>query len=346
MKRDYFIDYAKAFLIPLVIIGHILYIYVPNDYPFDLNITSNRLIEIIESVIYSFHMSAFFLISGYLSKYSMDKYDFASFTKKVVKRLVIPFIFFKYFLLQPVHLWINPDKYGDFGASFFINYISDTSFGHLWFLVSLTVFQFFSYFIYHYLWRNKIIKFLLFGFLLIATFNSVVLSSWLPIMSGTVNNILKYFIYYVAGIELNTVINKVNNTNLNRLPCIVGVGGGIAIFVIYIDLMLSNSYFSTFTRLYLTFLYLLIIYVKFGNHLKESRIVAYINKLSMPLYLWHQLFIFIFLKIWNPKLGYTGLYIICCLLFAVVLSILSSTIFSILNISVLDGGIKIYQKKK
>lgn len=85
MRRDYFIDYAKSWLIFIVIIGHVLYVYMPNDWPFDLHVSYNNIIVTIEKIIYSFHISAFFAISGYLSKYSMDKYDLFTFIKKGVK---------------------------------------------------------------------------------------------------------------------------------------------------------------------------------------------------------------------------------------------------------------------
>lgn len=57
--RDPYFDNAKAILIILVVIGHILELFINNS----------RLIYAIYFFILSFHMPAFIIISGYFSKY-------------------------------------------------------------------------------------------------------------------------------------------------------------------------------------------------------------------------------------------------------------------------------------
>ena len=67
-KRIQYLDIAKAIGIILVIIGHI---------------SQN---EIITSVIYSFHMPLFFILSGYL--YHKGN------TKNKIKKILIPYFLF------------------------------------------------------------------------------------------------------------------------------------------------------------------------------------------------------------------------------------------------------------
>lgn len=69
---------AKGIGIVLVVIGH----FYPDTSP---NYWSE-----IRSLIYSFHMPLFFLLSGYL--YSHDKYSYSDLIKNKIKRLIYPFI--------------------------------------------------------------------------------------------------------------------------------------------------------------------------------------------------------------------------------------------------------------
>ena len=60
--RDYELDFAKAILIILVIIGHSLQYSYGNDYLSSGHYFNNHLYRL----IYSFHMPLFMMISGYL----------------------------------------------------------------------------------------------------------------------------------------------------------------------------------------------------------------------------------------------------------------------------------------
>lgn len=79
-KRIIWIDYAKALGIYLVILGHTL----------DGG-------GIIKDVIYSFHMPLFFIISGFLYKYTCGK----KFAQQTIRQLLIPLLFFNLLELLP-----------------------------------------------------------------------------------------------------------------------------------------------------------------------------------------------------------------------------------------------------
>lgn len=103
-QRISYIDSAKAMLIVLVVLGHILQYANPNYdiLPYTL----------LQEFIYSFHMPAFFLLSGILSDAEEQKKRcFADLMKNRLRTLIIPYIFFeliaiiyKHFVLDSVSL--------------------------------------------------------------------------------------------------------------------------------------------------------------------------------------------------------------------------------------------------
>lgn len=85
MKRISFFDNARVILIFLVVFGHLISKYV-KDEPFLANIYL---------FIYTFHMPAFILISGYFAK----KINNAGYFEKLVKKHSFPMRFFKFFIV-------------------------------------------------------------------------------------------------------------------------------------------------------------------------------------------------------------------------------------------------------
>ena len=89
MKRDFKFDNIKALLIFLVVLGHSL------EYLYGVKDTYGAL----RAVIYSFHMPAFVLISGYFASRSKS-----SVSEVVVKYLVTYLIFNTLFAISPWHV--------------------------------------------------------------------------------------------------------------------------------------------------------------------------------------------------------------------------------------------------
>ncbi|MHC0036348.1 acyltransferase family protein [Pseudoneobacillus sp. C159] len=79
--RDSYYDNVKLFLIFLVVFGHFIQTYVHE----------NQLIYTIYTTIYTFHMPAFILISGYFAKGFQQK----GYLMKITKKLLIPYIIFQ-----------------------------------------------------------------------------------------------------------------------------------------------------------------------------------------------------------------------------------------------------------
>ena len=71
--RDYFFDNARAILIFLVVLGHLLQPYTSED----------KFLQALYLLIYSFHMPTFLFISGYFAK-NLDK---PNYLEKIAKSM-------------------------------------------------------------------------------------------------------------------------------------------------------------------------------------------------------------------------------------------------------------------
>lgn len=85
------IDTIKSIGVYLVVLGHLWYL---SD------------IEIINRMIYSFHMPLFFIFSGYLYKYKEE--EKIPFIKRKFVRLALPAIIW-YLITSPIYLYLNRD---------------------------------------------------------------------------------------------------------------------------------------------------------------------------------------------------------------------------------------------
>ena len=86
-RLDY-IDEMKGLAILLVVLGHL---FLPH--------TSEGHLHPFATMIYSFHMSFFFFLSGYINEKvnGIDLKGYSIFIKKKIQSLIIPFVFWSYF---------------------------------------------------------------------------------------------------------------------------------------------------------------------------------------------------------------------------------------------------------
>jgi len=100
-ERVFYFDNAKFILIFLVVFGHFLRSFTDE----------NDMIYTIYKVIYTFHMPAFILVSGYFAKGYYKK----GYIKKIAMKLIIPYLIFQliysvfyYFLLNKSTFEVDP----------------------------------------------------------------------------------------------------------------------------------------------------------------------------------------------------------------------------------------------
>ena len=94
MTRHAFFDNAKFILIFLVVFGHLIQSYIE-----DFNMVS-----ILYKVIYTFHMPAFILVSGFFAK----GFKKCGYIKKLCKKLLLPYLIFQ--LLYSVYYYFLLDR--------------------------------------------------------------------------------------------------------------------------------------------------------------------------------------------------------------------------------------------
>ena len=134
--RIEWIDIARGITIILVCLGH-------RDIPTGLT-----------KWIYTFHMPAFFFISGYVTKY--DGISFGAFMKKKLKGLVIPYLSLGavYILLEFLYAMAF---HKDFQiVSMLTNLLKGHSIGSGWFIVALLVVELLSFALHHLDWKIRL----------------------------------------------------------------------------------------------------------------------------------------------------------------------------------------------
>lgn len=135
-KRIKWIDIARGLLILLVILGH------------------SRVNGIILNIINSFHMAAFFILSGITYRY--EEIGIKEFFKKKIKTLIFPYIIFSlimlsfFYLKKVVFLNYSFDFYsGIISIVLPISGKSTTSVYGLWFFPCLFITEILFYIILH-----------------------------------------------------------------------------------------------------------------------------------------------------------------------------------------------------
>lgn len=116
-KRDHYFDNAKFILIFLVVFGHFIR-------PF---IDDSAFIDSLYKLIYTFHMPAFILISGYFAKGFKEK----GYILKITKKILLPYVIFQS-LYSVYYFFLYSEK--ELDMSFVTFFEPEWS---LWFLLSL-----------------------------------------------------------------------------------------------------------------------------------------------------------------------------------------------------------------
>ena len=127
--RIEWIDVARGIAIFLVCLGH-------RDIP-----------HFMGKWIYSFHMPAFFYISGYITKYELNV-SFIEFLKKKGKRLLIPYtsLSLVYIFFQLVYAFVFHKKFEI--LVYVRNFFVGSKIGSSWFIIALLVVEIVAYFIH------------------------------------------------------------------------------------------------------------------------------------------------------------------------------------------------------
>lgn len=131
-KRIELYDVAKGILIILVVLGHIITL----EYP---------LSSFLKRFIYSFHVPAFFIISGMLINPSIvNKYSFIQYVKRQFKKIMIPYFLFE-ILAVISQMAILSTKYVNFKGALINTLLIYCNAGATWYLATLFIVLTFYY---------------------------------------------------------------------------------------------------------------------------------------------------------------------------------------------------------
>lgn len=192
-SRDYLFDNYKALLILLVVIGHFTEPCYEN----------NSLLYTVKWFIFSFHMPAFILISGYFSRHQTS-------LSKMVQKLLIPYLVFEviYYL---VYTYLIEKETG--------LYLLRPKFS-LWYLLALFV------------WRiiTPYVKRIPHYFLVSVTAGLAAGLLTIPSNFLSIPRILVFYPYFLAG----TVLNRTLLEKYHRKPYRILSALGILVFTLYL----------------------------------------------------------------------------------------------------------------
>ncbi|MBQ7617169.1 acyltransferase [bacterium] len=240
----------------------------------------------------SFHIYSFVFVSGYLFFYlKNEKKTYNSYRRFIInkiKRLLVP-----YFVVSI--LWAAPIDFffyrGDF-SFFFTKYILGEGPSQLWFLLML-----FWIFLLFYPLSNLFMKKCLFFIPLLTYVISIVGSQYLPNVFQ-IWNVFKFFPFFYFGYVTRMFFEKKIKLSLFWVWIIIN----ISLFVMYIFIESNSGITFSLIRISLMFLIhftgVLMVWCSLqfiGSHFscEKSRVITFLAKRSMLVYLFHQQFIFL-----------------------------------------------------
>ena len=271
-SKNHVIDCMKGILILSVIVGHILRGSVRD--------TLSRYL------IYSVHMPLFIMISGYLFHYGKNSnIKILSFLRKYWFRIGIPWVI----AVNAYYIFVNFDNFKNSGLreilfAYFNAYINPWM--HLWYVPSFFLFCLITYLYFKVtscIFKNEDLK--MYGYLLLAACITV---------AAYIGKNQKYKFYYFAffalGIAFQWFYTRLTQKQWNTVFQWVGLGSIVLLVVrgalFYTDLAISEK-ISVYYYILNIPLGLVMLLVCEKQILPRLKLIEYIGRNSLPLYLWH-----------------------------------------------------------
>lgn len=295
-------NFAKTILMLLVVLYHSMVFWRGNWFC-DAPAILSPALSLAAKWLDSFHIYAFTLISGYIFYYQQreNKKHYSSYKALIsskFKRLLIPYIFVSVIWVIPISEYFFHDGVKEV----LYKYALATSPSQLWFLVML-----FDVFVIFYPISSMIDKgpgyALIFvgGGYLISTIGERILPNIFQIWTA-----FRYLIFFVIGYE----IRRYGTGWLRRIPIWVWLVCDVIIFAITqipvthgsIFVRLTNSVLRNLANIWGAVAFFLIAQSA-AEHIRwrESGVFLRLQRVSMPVYLFHQQIIYFSIRILNGQ---------------------------------------------
>lgn len=145
--HDQRLDNLRAFAIFIVVLGHSIILYSGSWGIYHAE-RASALFHYMKEVINLFQMPLFFSLSGYLFAKTAKSDSFVGFAIKKIKRLIVPHLFIGLAYMIPIKMLIHyPGYHGVSYVGAVKRFLIGADMGHLWFLPTLFLFFFFSFWI-------------------------------------------------------------------------------------------------------------------------------------------------------------------------------------------------------
>lgn len=219
-------EILRVVLVMLVVIGHATYYTIKT--PFggifytDMMINNNiqdtyfhTLVSLLTNWIYTFHMPAFFALSGTILALQIKNkgcINFKKFFIKKFKRLIVPLIFVWFFWNIPIKLVSGYYMYVNMEWKYILLQIFFPYNVYLWFLEALFISTLIIYVVFKYIKENQY-RFLFITFLwIIGCFLEKLLGEYNPL-----GNPLKYVIWLWIGMYIENFVEKIKEWKISNI---------------------------------------------------------------------------------------------------------------------------------
>lgn len=280
-RRERWIDVCKGYLIIMVVIGHVVSAFQSANMFVD-----NLICSFLHDFVYTFHMAAFFFVSGYL--YTNCGSNNLPLEKKLLKRIIaygIPYTIFTalYYIFKIVFSSYVNSKVNsvDLLAAFI------KPFGYLWFIYALMLIEIIQDIVQEICGKRKAGEKLKYYLTAVAILLSIVQYYCSKHLNShftdyVVSDIMRMWIYFLLGVYFGKMILKAIK-DLNTKTIITVTAVFFVLNFACFNKMIYKSWITTF----LMALCGIIICIYISTRFTECGLIEYIGKMSLPIYLLH-----------------------------------------------------------
>lgn len=296
MKRISYIDIARAFAIIFIVFGHTI-------------VHSVHMKQNVYTLLYSFHVPLFFLISGYVFKV---KNNFIEFFKNKFIRIMIPyFVWAVLFLIPYMILGENVSSNLEVNAGFNIkqqfvkiiygngNLSALRQNSSLWFLPALFSMQIIFYLIIKYLDKNKNSKYILMFTMLILGY---LCSKYLKfIFPWGINTTICLGIFFYIGyiLKRDNFLERVKYFNNIYFFIVTVIIGSFSCFLNYRNVNCMDYEYGNYFLAILSGISFSMAILYISRKIDNNKIMEYIGRNTMGIVIFHKLIVLVF----QTKLG-------------------------------------------
>lgn len=257
-SRLYYMDLLRGVLMLLGVVLHTLAVF-SIDSTWKISSSEKAIYaDALVSIIHSFRMPAFFIISGFFTALILARRNRYDYVKMRMTRLGIPLLFTGLLINIPMSLYVNGGP-GDVGWS---NYLGRASWlGHLWFLSVLILYSVMAGVLWPLIakWLNsdKASINLLFIFLIVLSYPIVIRIGWqldvrdMYLFILPRSNLFQYLPYFIIGIIFFFQKDRIN-LDKGLLPILALTAISITLFLL-ISMPVINNLLEILSSLLISF---------------------------------------------------------------------------------------------